>query len=81
MEDAGDCHLLLVEPLTISIFHSAIGYLVIPANFMIEVPLMSMKLQLLSAAPETLWLIRQSVLLTTSGALVQVYDRFRGGLT
>ena len=42
---------------------------------------MSMKLQLLSAAPETLWLIRQSVLLTTSGALVQVYDRFRGGFT
>ena len=41
---------------------------------------MSMKLQLLSAAPETLWLIRQSVLLTTSGALVLVYDRFRGAL-
>ena len=42
---------------------------------------MSMKLQLLSAAPETLWLIRQSVLLTTSGALAQIYYRFRGGFT
>ena len=42
---------------------------------------MSMKLQLLSAAPETLWLIGQSVLLTTSGALVLAYNQLKGFLT
>ncbi|MBL6691044.1 MAG: hypothetical protein ISP91_11675 [Pseudomonadales bacterium] len=61
----------------ISTLKRAVGNLVVPAAFLLTVAVVALNVQRLPPAPETVWLIGPSVMITIAGTLSLSYNRSR----